>query len=343
MADALPPDWQTLDRYLAGEASPDETAAVRRWVAGDAARAELLRQLAAPSPDIQAGWSVDRAWTALAGRLELDRTIRPMPGAGARSRVAVPRISTTVWRIAAAILVVVGSVAIWRIADRSPSSAALVAMAERSAPNGQRLSIELPDRSHVILNAGSRLRYPTERRNGNRDVYLEGEAYFEVTYDAARPFRVHARDAVAEDLGTRFTVSAYAELARVDVVVDEGSVALGREHAPADQRAVLRPGHHGRLGASGLPVVDSVRIDQYVAWRSGALVFDAAPLSDVIPQLERWYDVDVVIADSSLVSRRLSARFQNESLDDVLAAIEVALGASSRRSGRTITLFPVPK
>jgi len=78
-------------------------------------------------------------------------------------------------------------------------------------------------------------------------VYLQAEAYFVVTHDAARPFRVHARDAVAHDLGTRFVVRAYAELPRIEVIVAEGAVSLRHERPEADS-AILAVGHDRDVG-----------------------------------------------------------------------------------------------
>lgn len=341
MSDHPSPDWQLLDRYLAGQASAQEEAAVLAWTRDDPVHAELLRQLREAGPDARRAWNADAGWASLSSRLELDGSVRPIGGAGQATRPARWRPSAA-WRVAAAVIVVVaGSLTAWQIVARRAQSGALAsATMELNAPNGQRASITLDDGSRVTLNAGSRLRYPKTTGTGAREVMLVGEAFFEVKHDAAHPFRVHAGDGIAEDLGTRFTVSAYPELERVDVAVAEGRVSLQRKDA-ASGVAVLHAGERGRLGITGPPVVDSqVPLDQYFGWRDGALVFENVALGDAIPRLERWYDVEIKVSDSALAARRLTARFRNDSLTDVIGAIEVALGATSHRSGRTITLSP---
>jgi transmembrane sensor len=329
------PDWRILDRYLAGDASPDEERAVREWIMADPTRGELIRKIRAAheSRDVER-WDTDAAWAKFSNRVR-----------GGQHRTTVIPLHPGAWytrtpvRIAAALLLTVGSYATWQVV-KSPR-AQQPAMRELATPNGQRATATLGDGSRVILNAGSRLRYPADFGRAPRDVYLEGEAYFEVTHDAARPFRVHARDGVAHDLGTRFTVRAYPELPRVDVVVTEGRVSLRRDQATATDSVVLGPGQLGRLADSGPPaVVTGVDVAAYTGWTGGTLVLEGLPLEEALPLLDRWFDVEIRVADRSLASRRIYARFRDESLTQVLDALSLALGARSERSGRVITLHP---
>jgi transmembrane sensor len=332
------PDWRTLDRYLARDASPDEERAVREWIAADPARAEVLRQLqtAHRVPDAER-WDVDAAWAKLASRV------------GARASFPAPRVShpaprawytTTPMRVAAALLLTVAAYGTWQIIG--PTANRQIAMHEISTPNGRRETVTLGDGSRVVLNAGSRLRYAADVARGSRDVYLDGEAYFNVTHDAARPFRVHARGGVAHDLGTRFTVRAYAELSRVEVVVAEGRVSLRRDDPAATDSVVLAAGQLGRLAATGSPTVVS-RVDTaaFLGWTGGSLVLEGLTLEEALPQLERWFDVELRVADRALASRRLFARFRDETLTQVLDALSLALGARYERSGRVVTLHSV--
>jgi transmembrane sensor len=331
------PDWRALDRYLAGDASPDEERAIREWITDDPTRAMFVRQLqqAHRATDAER-WDTDTAWAKLSARVK-GATTRPE---GTRSLPAIrPWYIRTPARIAAALLLTVGSYATWRAVG--PSGEQQTAMRELATPNGQRATATLGDGTRVILNAGSRLRYPADFGRAPRDVYLEGEAYFEVTHDAARPFRVHARDGVAHDLGTRFTVRAYPELPRVDVVVTEGRVSLRRDQATATDSVVLGPGQLGRLTDAGPPaVVTGVDVAGYTGWTGGTLVLDGLTLEEALPLLERWFDVEIRVADRSLASRRIYARFRDESLTQVLDALSLALGARHERSGRVITLHP---
>jgi transmembrane sensor len=342
-----PLDWQLIDRYLAGEASPDEVADVRSRAQADPVWAQALELLRADFAErSRRQWDTDLAWTRMRPRLTAEQELPTVRSQAAGTRVPLHGI-TTRWRIAASLLVVAGSLATWqivsRLRSRVPNASVAVAMNEIVTPSGSRNTITLGDGSRVTLNAGSRLRWPQDFGTASRDVYLDGEAYFVATHDPARPFRVHARDAVAHDLGTRFTVRAYPELPNVEVVVSEGAVSL-RHDRPAADSAILATGQLGRLGASGPPTVESnVAVERWTAWTGGSLVLDGLTLTEAIPQLERWYDAKFTITDPRLAERHVSARFHDETLPQMLDALALALGARWQQSGRTVTLSPIDR
>lgn len=327
------PDWKAIDRYLAGDASPEEVRAVHAWIAADPARDGVFEQIRAAhraQPDEQ--WDVDAAWARFSTRSR-QAPHRALPTS--RKWYATP-----VARIAAAVLLVAGGYA--ALQSRAPTrpDPRDAASAELVAPNGQRVTTTLGDGSRVVLNAGSRLRYSRFIASRSRDVYLEGEAYFEVTHDAKRPFRVHANGAVAHDLGTRFTVRAYPELTQIDVAVTEGRVSLRRDEATPRDSVVLTRGQLGRLSAFAQQpvVVSGVDLAVYTGWTTGMLVLENVTLGEAIPQLERHFDIDIAVPDSSLAARRIYVRFRDETAQQALDALSLALGVRSERSGRVITI-----
>jgi ferric-dicitrate binding protein FerR (iron transport regulator) len=207
--------------------------------------------------------------------------------------------------------------------------------------NGQRTTVTLDDGTRISLNGASRLRYDASYGRTTRDVYLDGEGYFEVKHDAKRPFRVHVRDGVAEDLGTRFTVSAYADQPTIEVAVAEGVVALGRDSASGAEAVRLEAGDVGRLSDSGAPTKTRLAsLDRYIGWTEGTLVLDSVPLRRAAREIERWYGVKIIIADSALAKRPVVARFQRESVQEAIDAVAFALGARSERRESTYTLAP---
>jgi transmembrane sensor len=337
-----PLDWQLIDRYLAGEASPTEIGDVQARANDDPAWAQALEMLRSDfTTPASRQWDANQAWSRVRPRLA---THDATAARTQRLHDRTPVFTATRWRIAASVLVVAGSLATWQVmARRRPTTApnATVGANEIVTPNGARNTITLGDGSRVTLNAGSRLRWATDFGTRTRDVYLDGEAYFVVTHDATRPFRVHTRNAVAHDLGTRFTVRAYPEQPHVEVVVAEGAVSLRHDRAAADS-AVISTGQLGRLGESGPPTVESnVPVERWTAWTNGSLVLEGLTLAEAIPQLERWYDTTIVVADPRLAQRRVSARFHDETLPQMLDALSLALGARWQQSGRSITLAPV--
>ena len=331
LPDPLEPDL--IDRYLAGDVSADEVARIDAHRATHphwAATVDALRD--AVAQPASARWDDDAAWARLRSR------IAQSPGSPAirpHDRRSWPR-----WVAAAAVLIALGAGTYVTLGPRREGPRDVAFANEIVTPNGARQTITLGDGSRVTLNAGSRLRWAADFGARTRDVHLDGEAYFAVTHDATRPFRVHARGAVAHDLGTRFTVRAYDELAQIEVVVAEGAVSLRHDRADADS-AILATGQLGRLGQSGRPTVESnVAVDRWTAWTNGSLVLEGLTVAEALPQLERWYDATIIVADPRLAARRVSARFHDETLPQMLDALTLALGAKWQQSGRTITLTP---
>jgi transmembrane sensor len=174
-----------------------------------------------------------------------------------------------------------------------------------------------------------------------REVSLQGEAYFDVKHDAARPFVVQAGDATIRDLGTTFTVRATGGQG-VRVAVTSGSVSLAPMQATANAAVVLRPGDAGTLAVDGRTLVErGGTAEPDTAWTHGRLVFREAPVSTVRTELLRWYGIDLQI-DSSFASRHLSMTFDGESADRVLEVIGLSLGADVVRQGNTAVIKPGP-
>ncbi len=339
--------WERLGRYVAGECSADEAAEVERWIGGDATRRAAvveMRTIWTNADVAPAGWDAEAAWQALEPRL---RTATPLPlrrASAADRRVAPRRSALSVGlRIAAAIALVAGAGVLGARLRRpsiEPAPSTPVAMREHVTPRGQRAVFNLPDGTHVVLSVASRLRVPADYGTGARDVYLDGEAYFEVTHDEPKPFSVHAASAVARDLGTRFGVRAYADESGMQVVVAEGEVGLRPAAGPQRDERLLTAGQLGRVDPSGTVTVRTgVKLDRYLAWTDGRLVFDNTPLREALPQLGRWYDLDFTLGDSSLGTLPLTATFKNQPTADVLELLALTLGMRQERQAGTITFY----
>jgi len=160
-------------------------------------------------------------------------------------------------------------------------------------PKGGEYHLLLEDGTHVWLNAASSIRFPTRFMGSERRVQLTGEAYFEVAKDAKKPFIVDINQHTSiQVLGTRFNVNAYTDEERINTTLLEGSVAVnsgsfGRAIIPG-QRAVTD--HNGNKGILVEPA-DTVRA---VAWKNGVFDFNDTKLSEVMRQVSRWYNIDIV-------------------------------------------------
>lgn len=326
---------RALDRKWAGLATAEDEALISHWERVDPALIASLSMLpsVARGEGTVSAADTRRAWSDVAKRIEND-AVRPIHAA-APSGQAQP-VARRDWfmsprwgvvALAAAVLVT-----LTLRSARAPQ--------ELIAPRGQRISTTLPDGSTMTLGAGSRARWRGQLRGDAREVELDGEAFFTVAHDARRPFRVRARYGLIEDIGTRFSVRAWPELSHIEVTVEEGIVALRDTNSarPASAGVELRAGQTGRLSSDGQIAVDSAAPGD-LGWVSGTLQFNDTPLREAVLQLERWYDVSIRL-DSALATRRLTARFEAQPLEQLLTPLGLALDARVIRNGATITLVP---
>ncbi len=159
-------------------------------------------------------------------------------------------------------------------------------------PRGAEYELILADGTHVWLNADTRLRYPTRFNSGERRVYLEGEAYFQVAKDTVRPFRVESGVQVVEVSGTQFNVYAYGQEELIYTTLVEGRVAVTA--SASGRRVRLLPGQQALLDRQeGEITVREVNIRQVTDWKNGMFVFDDLSLEAILRKVARWYDVVV--------------------------------------------------
>lgn len=190
-------------------------------------------------------------------------------------------------------------------------------------PNGQRFDIILSDNTHVFLNAGSSLRYPVTFLPGKkRQVYLQGEAFFEVTKDKEHPFVVTSDNMDVQVLGTKFNVSAYPEEENINTVLVEGSVRVNAtpDNVSEDiSSVILEPGHMAQWDKTSKSArTEEVDTDLYTSWMQGKLVLRGMRFKDIIKKLERHYGVSIDNRNEALNNRIFTATFDVESMEEVL-------------------------
>lgn len=187
-------------------------------------------------------------------------------------------------------------------------------------PYGKKFEVQLSDGTIVYLNAGTSLRYPVQfAKNQSRQVYLTGEAFFEVSKDKAHPFTVNAQEVSVEVLGTKFNVNSYIEDASTNVVLVEGKVSLYKDKKTAENQVYLTPGLKGsNIRGQQKIVTESVNTDYYTSWVTGSLVFKNASFDAIIKTLERRYNVTVINKNKILGKEIFNARFDNEPIEVVL-------------------------
>jgi transmembrane sensor len=355
-------ELERLARYAAGEGSAEERAALRSWIEERPERAAIIaamRDVARIADPQAAGWDARSAWSALATRLALPSTAAPGPAPAPELRTRSPRERApkppkiaffeskrrTRWRptaIAAAAAIVfmsAGSLALWRSEHPAPSRAAAEQpWREYATRRGQRATIELLDGTHVDLGVDSRLRVRMPEA-GTREIVLEGEAVFDVAHDSLRPLTVRAGNALMKDIGTRFNVRAYPGVGSVQVTVASGLVQLNDTTGAPSSELLLAAGDLGSINESGQAKLrHGVDTTQFFAWTQGRLVFDRTPFGEAATRLERWFDIEMLIPDSSIASRRLTATIAAQNVEEVLAAVTLPLHLRYERRGRVVVV-----
>lgn len=190
-------------------------------------------------------------------------------------------------------------------------------------PYGKKFRLELSDGTMVHLNSGTTLKYPVKFIAGeNRQVYLDGEAFFDVAKDKKHPFIVNADELNVRVLGTHFNVSNYPEDVVTDVVLVEGSVGMYRsnEEFDASKNTILKPGYKGSFNKENASIFTKpVLTEIYTSWIDGGLTFRNMTFKNIITKLERRYNVTIINKNEKLANEKFNASFKEESIENVMS------------------------
>lgn len=190
-------------------------------------------------------------------------------------------------------------------------------------PYGKKFRLQLSDGTLVHLNSGTTLKYPVKFITGeNRQVFLDGEAFFDVAKDKKHPFIVNADELNVRVLGTHFNVSNYPEDAATDVVLVEGSVGMyeSKEEFDAAKNTILKPGFKGSYNKENAKISTKAVITEiYTSWINGGLTFRNMTFKNIITKLERRYNVTIVNKNEKLANEKFNASFKEESIENVMS------------------------
>lgn len=205
-----------------------------------------------------------------------------------------------------------------------------------STPRGKAFKVVLPDGSTVILNADSKLIFPTHFAGDKREVKLIGEAYFNITKDPNHPFIVASEKLKTRVLGTEFNMNAYPG-SDAKVTLISGSVVVNNVNN--NQEVTLKPGENVTLLTNNNFDVTTVDTEYYTQWKDGYFYFDNVALIDIVRELGRWYNINIQINDNSLMSYRLHfIADRNASIDQVVQNLNELNYLSAVRQGNKLIL-----
>ncbi|MET3876716.1 FecR domain-containing protein [Chitinophaga sp. OAE865] len=223
--------------------------------------------------------------------------------------------------------------------DPSGEAAGGIQYNKMTTPKGRQFEVTLPDGTKVWLNAASSIRYPTAFTGNERKVEVYGEACFEVARDAGKPFLVNVNNkASIEVLGTLFNVNAYENEKTINTTLLNGSIKVATHPASI----VLKPGQQAQIStASGtnkpvgnIEIINHPDMEKTMAWKNGLFNFEGAGIEEVMRQLERWYNIDVVyengIPDIQFIGE-MSRQISLSDLLEILRRTEVDFRVEGRK------------
>lgn len=327
---------EILHKYFNGTASDDERREVLAWVDASPANKEEFLQREA---DFVFG-NLPDSEPSQAARAQIMHVVEPK-----RKRL---RILNAV--ASAAAIFVVGAF-LWVLHDNNRLNdqvASLTAQNEKliAIPElvqgesvlsykvnpGVKGTIVLPDGSEVILNSASTLRTPARFENGKRVVELEGEGYFKVESNPDWPMYVRtSRGVTVKVTGTEFNLSTYSDDAALKLTLVRGKVSLLDEKSETE--VVVREKEEVVVGARAQlekPTRKTADMKLNTSWKDGYLVFDNTPIREVIKKMERWYGVDITVADARVMNNTFTASFRSESLQQVLTLLDITCSIKSK-------------
>jgi ferric-dicitrate binding protein FerR (iron transport regulator) len=264
------------------------------------------------------------------------------------------RFSLSLLRIAAIFAIAfISGILAWTLINRETPA---ISYQDITVPAGSKTKIKLPDGTEVWLNSASKLTYSNSYNSKNREVKLEGEGYFKVAEDKNRPFIVTTSSITVQALGTEFNVKSYPDEGIIETTLVEGSVKVNTIENKTTQKEdlILKPNDKltfikktGKLyiASDSLElagrdiaersekaeiqrkekiIIRTIDPKPLVAWKEDKLVFTGERFEEIMPRLERWYDVSIQVQDPEILTYRFKGSFEKETLEQALEALQLA-------------------
>lgn len=327
-----------LGRYLEGACTPEEEQQVRDWLEASEANRSAFAQFktlwdtaatATPKPAV----NVDAAWSTMQARMKAsaeEPKVIPITEAEPTQAESAPT-GNRAWmlRVAAVLVIGLAVFGVWR-SQQGPEMTLLAAT--------EITTVTLADGSRITLNTNATLEYP-ETWEDTRDVTLTGEAFFEVTPDASKPFVIHTADANVRVLGTSFNVRALPDAPEVEVAVESGTVELYEPDNEADVKVTLEEGHKGIFSRKKKSVRKQESFEPTEAyWRAKMLIFKRTRLEKVALTLENLYGIDVAFSSDKITRCKLNTTFHDVPIDGIMEVIATTFDLELTQEGNRYLL-----
>lgn len=316
--------FSLIKKYLAGQCTAEEKIQIENWYEQQERNSDAFYQNDATA----IADSYSRSLAVIQAEMQQDQL--------ATRKDRIRRLQHySKWAVAACVLVC-SITAFYFYTAKSPATK----YNEVIVSAGHVLHFKLADNSYVSLNAGSHLKYPQTFTGKTRDIYLEGEAWFDVSHDASHPFRVHTSRLTTTVLGTAFSVTAFKHAASQSVTVMRGKVKVADNNntigfITPDRRVVYQL-------SSKKGVISSVDAASLMSWKNGQLEFADQEMEDIAERLARWYGYAFKLDNLEMRKCRYTASFNNQiSMKDMLDVMKAISQINYKidHENKTVTLY----
>ena len=343
MSDQTP--WILIAKYLAGECSHEERAELEVWME-ESENYEIFRQ-AEESWRGQSPFPQRKRHDPEQGVRLLRQKLAESQWAEAEEESRRSSFSLYKWGIAAGIAAILAVGIFWTNKYEDQEQARIAYSAplqylEKTSKAGEVVQLLLPDGSRIWLNEESSIRYPQAFDGDTRQVFLKGEAFFEVVPNKEKPFIIKSRGIITKVLGTSFNVKAYENQQQTVVSVATGKVAVGTDKdGELNEITELTPEQELVVdNASGESHVNLITLAQIASWREPQLVFRNNTYEEVILALEKRYRVNIHLEKQTLKKCRLMATFKHQtSLKEILHLLSMSNSFTYEIKGSRVDIY----
>jgi transmembrane sensor len=337
--------WELIIEYLEGLATKEDEEILNKWIQSNVENKltfDFIKRIWStpgnnlPKPD------AEEAWKKVKDRISSEISSEDFPYGKIIRFYRKERKNSSWQHIFGSKLLKIAAVVIPMIIASYYVFTKPQSMREIIVERAQKADVDLIDGTKVTLDAGSIFHYPEDFGSEKREVFLDGEGYFEVAHNPDMPFIVHAHNSVVKVLGTKFDIRAWHQNKEVLVAVADGKVSLRSKEDPnPEEEVVITKGQVSEIKEKGAPSKPrDADIDDYLSWLNRKIYLQNVPLRQVFDQLERWYDIEISIADESYATKRITIFIDNKPIEETLDVIALMNNFKYKRNGRTIIFTP---
>jgi len=309
--------WNLLTRYVSRESSLEEYEELMDLVASQDRYGEIFA-------NISEVWDLnhsvnENSFDTDGLKYKVMKAVKAKDGRGILVGFPAYGIAATV------VLFIVSAVLIYNGLLAEPD----INYITESTRRGQKADIVLSDGTRVRLNTESSVTYPEEFSGKDRTISLSGEAFFSVTRDESRPFKVVSGDLITMVLGTSFNINAFPD-EDITVTVASGKVNIWSPSS-ADSVYTLSPNQQCVLDISAGHIERlSVNIDHFLAWKEDVIVLNEISLKEAATILERWYDVSIIFESKNTEGCLISGKYRSDEITNILESMKFLKGIEYR-------------